>query len=49
MVLHLGSALDVQLRERNALFNAAGFSAVYRDCPLDDPTLAPALSNIERP
>lgn len=37
MVLVLGSALDVSLRDRNALLEAAGFIAAYRDQPLDAP------------
>lgn len=37
MVLLLGSALDVSLRDRNALLEAAGFVAAYRDEPLDAP------------
>jgi transcriptional regulator with XRE-family HTH domain len=48
MILHLAKALDVPLRERNALLNAAGFAPIFRDRPLDDPSLAPALENIER-
>lgn len=37
MVLLLGSALDITLRDRNALLEAAGFVAAYRDEPLDAP------------
>lgn len=37
MVLVLGSALDLPLRERNALLEAAGFVAAYKDAPLDAP------------
>jgi hypothetical protein len=37
MVLVLGSALDLPLRSRNALLEAARFSAAYRDEPLDAP------------
>jgi len=48
MILHLAKALEVPLRERNALLNAAGFAPVFRDRPLDDPSLALALANIER-
>jgi hypothetical protein len=40
MVLVLGSALDLHLRERNALLEAAGFVAAYRDAPLDAPEAA---------
>lgn len=37
MVLVLGSALDLALRERNVLLEAAGFAAAYLDAPLDAP------------
>ena len=37
MVLVLGSALDLPLRERNTLLETAGFVAAYRDAPLDAP------------
>jgi transcriptional regulator with XRE-family HTH domain len=40
MVLVLGSALDVTLRDRNAMLEAAGFIAAYRDEPLDAPEAA---------
>jgi transcriptional regulator with XRE-family HTH domain len=40
MVLVLGSALDLPLRERNALLEAAGFVAAYKDEPLDAPEAA---------
>ncbi len=40
MVLVLGSALDLSLRERNSLLEAAGFVAAYRDEPLDAPEAA---------
>ena len=35
MVLLLGSALDLPLKERNALLLAAGFAHAYRASPLD--------------
>lgn len=35
MVLALANALELPLRERNALLTAAGFAAVYRESPLD--------------
>lgn len=35
VVLALAGALDVPLRERNALLTAAGFAAVFRASPLD--------------
>lgn len=37
MVLVLGSALDLSLRERNTLLEAAGYVGAYRDEPLDAP------------
>lgn len=40
MVLLLGSALDITLRDRNALLEAAGFVAAYRDEPFDAPDAA---------
>src|SRR5271156_4250503 len=42
MVLMLAEHLEVPLRDRNALLEAAGFVAAYRETPLD----APALSNV---
>jgi hypothetical protein len=41
MVLQLAKALDVPLRERNALLMAAGFAPVYRETKLDGPELGP--------
>lgn len=41
MVLRLAQAMDLPLRERNALLNAAGFAAVYRESTLDEPHMAP--------
>ncbi|HEY7409886.1 MAG TPA: helix-turn-helix transcriptional regulator [Vicinamibacteria bacterium] len=39
MVLLLGSALDVPLRERNALLQAAGFAPAYRETALREPAM----------
>lgn len=44
MVLRLAHALDVPLRERNALLGAAGFAALYRESGLD----APAMNAVAR-
>lgn len=41
MVLRLAEALEVPLRERNTLLNAAGFAPQYRESGLDDPNMAP--------
>ncbi len=40
LVLALAGALDVPLRDRNALLTAAGFAAAYRASPLDGGDLA---------
>lgn len=40
MVLRLADALDVPLRERNALLLAAGFAPAYRESPMEAPVLA---------
>jgi transcriptional regulator with XRE-family HTH domain len=42
MVLVLASALEVPLRERNALLLAAGYAPVYRESRLDSDELGPA-------
>lgn len=47
MVLVLGSALDLPLRDRNALLEAAGFVAAYRDEPLDGPEAASLKRAVE--
>lgn len=39
MVLLLGSALDLPLRDRNMLLISAGFAPVYRVSALDDPAM----------
>jgi transcriptional regulator with XRE-family HTH domain len=40
MVLTLASALEVPLRERNAWLEAAGYAAVYRETPLEAPSMS---------
>jgi transcriptional regulator with XRE-family HTH domain len=40
MVLLLAGVLGVPLREQNALLQAAGYAALYRETPLDDPQMA---------
>jgi transcriptional regulator with XRE-family HTH domain len=47
MVLLLSSALDVPLRERNAMLNAAGFAPAYRETGLDDPQMAEVRQALE--
>ncbi len=46
MVLRLGRALEVPLRERNAWLLAAGFAPVYGERPLDDPEMAQVQSAV---
>lgn len=41
MVLRLADALDVPLREQNALLRAAGFDPLFPEADLDDARLAP--------
>jgi len=47
MVVALAQALDVPLRDRNALLQAAGFAAVYRETPLDAPALGPIRDAVQ--
>jgi transcriptional regulator with XRE-family HTH domain len=39
MVITLAEALDVPLRDRNALLEAAGYARLYRETPLDAPVM----------
>ena len=39
MLLGLGEALDLPLRDRNTLLVAAGFAPVFRMSPLEDPAM----------
>jgi transcriptional regulator with XRE-family HTH domain len=48
MVLLLAEHLDIPLRERNRLLNAAGFAPVFPEHALDDPALDAARRAIER-
>lgn len=47
MVLRLAERLQVPLRERNAMLVAAGYAPMYRDRPLEDPSLAPAREAVD--
>lgn len=47
MVDHLAIVLDVPLRARNALLDAAGFAAAYTEEPLDGPALAEIREGLE--
>src|SRR4051794_7674857 len=46
MVIRLAEALDVPLRERNALLLSAGYAAVYSETPLEE--LAPLRRALDR-
>jgi transcriptional regulator with XRE-family HTH domain len=48
MVIRLAEALDVPLRERNALLLNAGFARVYEETPLSDPELDAVRTALER-
>ena len=41
MVLHLGSALGVPLRQQNAMLLAAGFAPMYKERSLQSPEMRP--------
>jgi transcriptional regulator with XRE-family HTH domain len=47
MVLRLAERLDVPLRERNLLLQAAGYAPLYAERPLADPALAPAREALQ--
>ena len=47
MVLRLGSALDLPLRQQNALLIAAGFAPVWRQSDLAVPELAQIVRAID--
>ena len=48
MVLHLAERLDVPLRDRNVLLQAAGYAAVFPERPLGDPALKAARQAIDQ-
>src|SRR5499433_276683 len=48
MVVQLTTALDVPLRQRNAMLLAAGFAPVYRESNLGAPELTPVRQAIDR-
>src|SRR5262245_7357343 len=47
MLLRLARVLDVPLRDRNALLQAAGYAPIYRETPLDDPQMAGVRQALE--
>jgi transcriptional regulator with XRE-family HTH domain len=48
MVLRLVDRLDIPLRERNGLLEAAGFAPMYRERPLHAPDMASARAAVQR-
>ena len=48
MVVRLAEALEVPLRERNALLLAAGYAPAYDETPFDDEKLEPVRNALER-
>lgn len=48
MVVRLAEAMDVPLRERNVMLQAAGFTPAYRETAIDDPAMAPVLDALDR-
>lgn len=48
MVLRLLDRLDIPLRDRNGLLEAAGFAPMYRERPLDAPDMAMAREAVQR-
>ena len=46
MVIRLAEALEIPLRERNALLQAAGFAALYTERRLDEPGMEPVLEAV---
>ena len=47
MLLHLAERLDIPLRERNVLLNAAGFARVFPERTLEDPSLRAARRAVD--
>jgi len=48
MVVRLAEALEVPLRERNALLLAAGYAPAYQETRFDDPQLGPVRTALAR-
>ena len=47
LLTFLAEHLDIPLRERNLLLRAAGFAPMFRETPLDDPTMERVRAAIE--
>jgi transcriptional regulator with XRE-family HTH domain len=48
MVMRLAEALEIPLRERNALLLAAGYAPAYQETRFDDPKLDPVRTALQR-
>ena len=48
MVLRLSEAMEIPLRARNGLLQAAGFAAAYQESSLDEAGMAPVLDALKR-
>ncbi|MGY6501789.1 MAG: helix-turn-helix domain-containing protein [Acidimicrobiales bacterium] len=48
LIIHLAEHLEVPLRERNRLLLAGGYAPVYRETPLDDPSMAPVRAALDQ-
>lgn len=47
MIVRLSQAMDIPLRQRNVLLQAAGFAAIYRETELDQPIMEPVLNALK--
>lgn len=47
ILLHLAASLDVPLRERNVLLNAAGFTTVFQERAFNEPAMTQIRRNVE--
>ena len=48
MIIRLCEAMEIPLRERNALLASAGYSAIYSETNLDEPAMVPVLEALNR-
>ncbi|MEL7312806.1 MAG: helix-turn-helix domain-containing protein [Pseudomonadota bacterium] len=48
MVIRLSEAMDMPLRARNLMLQAAGFAPIYKESALDDTDMAPVLQAVTR-
>lgn len=47
MVMRLSEAMDIPLRERNLLFQAAGYASNYQESELDEPAMRPVREALQ--